>query len=686
MKERSLLLTAALLATANGSLRGPGHDRAIDNLHPSHEIDHSNHNGGDDTSQRQRHLQKKDLAKLKRINAERKRKNKLNRDGGVSPRRDGEEWSHLSKEEKKKLIQKLRAEEKQDDSKEKKDDKQGEEGARVQINPNQLAYLQQYFHHIDEGGMEMNSSPAQDFEESDGVVEWDDFTKAEKKRVKELMDGELKLTIKSESIDDSSSSKKGEGWSELSKQEKKELLNGSSDGEDKGDITQNSSLVGDNSDTEAGDFVIHNRPKPDTLTVDDILNHGSQSDMEENSQQANSGSGGKNQASTFAGTNDKDEEEEEEEEEEEMTQNSQAAGDFVLPMPMLTFGNQDEDEMKPNSASSNNISNGEQTAKNEDVSCPNCFTFASQLIDPSIQWDSFDSSSDLSWSMSGLGWETVTQGCYEGSSCIASGITDSPDHQGGAVYSNLTLTLDDTFDGGVLTFQVKVKDGLSMPNEAFYVTVDDEVKTSPLSFQDEWTEYSVAVGRDQHTVTWSHVYNPLSLESLPSSTAGGLVMDDLRYSPFERIKDQGFEDNKAKGFVMTSDGDAVWKIDNEDSNSGSYSIFASTKGIKQDSGSSNVNFVLYSEEGGILKYKISTSTTAPHDDFAILLNGKPVDAVFGLMPTFDYESLDIPKGKVAVTFQHRKNPGNLSLDVLEALGTVRTKGFTRLDDVRFEPK
>jgi hypothetical protein len=42
-------------------------------------------------------------------------------------------------------------------------------------------------------------------------------------------------------------------------------------------------------------------------------------------------------------------------------------------------------------------------------------------------------------------------------------------------------------------------------------------------------------------------------------------------------------------------------------------------------------------------------------------------------------------GKVVVTFQHRKNPGQFSDEVLEALGQVETEGLTRLDDIMFEP-
>jgi hypothetical protein len=297
--------------------------------------------------------------------------------------------------------------------------------------------------------------------------------------------------------------------------------------------------------------------------------------------------------------------------------------------------------------------------------------------------------------MSGIGWNIVesspaSRDCYEGKSCIASGITNDVTRSvtfGETTYSNLTLTTGDEFEGGVLTFQISVQDGVPMPNEVFFVTVDGMVRLSPISIgRDQWVEYSVPVSRGKHAVTWSHAHNPLGLETLPPRNGNtGLRMDDLRVSPFQRMANQGFEDDKATDFLMTSEGDAVWRLDDSASNSGSYSILARTSDINQDSGSSDVHFVLYSEGGGTLKYKISTSTTAPHDDFAILLNDQPVEAVFGLMPSFEYKSLDISMGKVAVTFRHRKNPGNLSDELLGALGKVMTEGITRLDDVRFEP-
>jgi hypothetical protein len=367
-------------------------------------------------------------------------------------------------------------------------------------------------------------------------------------------------------------------------------------------------------------------------------------------------------------------------------------------MPSLTFGNDQGDEdqdVSSNPAANNSFASADEISSSVEVTpevspdtnkgCPDCFTFAEQIADQSVQLDSFDASSDLDWSMYGLGWNVISQGCYEGTSCIASGINASPDHQEKPVYSNLTLTFDEDFDGGVLIFQLLAKDGFNIPNEAFYVTVDDDLKLSVMSTENKWTEYSVSVGKGKHVVTWSHVYNPLGLEAVPAINAGRLIIDDLRYHPFQRVRDQGFED-KNKGLTMTSDGDATWSVDNEDSVSGKYSILASSGKIKADSGSSNVNFVVYSKEGGTLKFKISMSTTAPHDDFAILLNNKPVDAFFGLMPSFEDQSLEIPMGKVVVTLQHRKNPGKLSRGILDSLGRVKTKSYTRLDDIRFEPK
>ncbi|KAL3803388.1 hypothetical protein HJC23_009352 [Cyclotella cryptica] len=330
------------------------------------------------------------------------------------------------------------------------------------------------------------------------------------------------------------------------------------------------------------------------------------------------------------------------------------------------------------------------------------YSFATTILDPSTP---LDPSTQFQWTTSGKKqWTNLhsSQDCYSTESCFISGIDAkmlrNGSWKGQPVYSNWTWTTDRGFKGGVLTFALYVEGTstrLVMPNEAFYVTVDEEVKSSRVAEAEEenaWVQYSVPIGRGQHVITWTHVYNPLGLEALPADTAGvtPLRVDDLRLTPFDRKMDQGFEDGTiSKRLIMTSDGDAVWKVDDGAANSGAYSILAKTKSIKGDSGSSNVQFVLYSERGGLLTYKISTSTTAPYDDFAVLFNGLSVDAIFGLtgtLPSFEFRELDVPMGKVVVTFQHRKNPGKFGGTVLEAWGKVETKGLTRLDDIAFEPR
>ncbi|KAL3805618.1 hypothetical protein HJC23_005862 [Cyclotella cryptica] len=618
-----LVMTMASLSPTMGSTLLRGADLDQSSHHPT-----------------RRHLpQNEGILNLKRINDERKRKNEQRQD---------DQWKSLSKEEKKKLLAELKIEEEAQQQK-----STGNLNEKVQngrVNGNQLAYLQQYFHQID-GDLEMQSSQLDDVDED---VTWQDLTKEEKKRVIAMMNEELKFH--------------NEVGDKLTKQEKKDkmkegLMQGSSQfvNGDSGEDNHN------DSETAVGaDEFVNNNSKPGKLTVDEVMNNNSENDGKENEE-------GMTQNSNQA------------------TNNNNLANGFLNPMPQLTFN----DNGSANDAFVSSNSNVPNDAPIAYGKCKGCYSFAKTLTDPSIQLDAFDPTSDLQWSMSGLGWSivessSVSGDCYEGESCIASGIrshaTDSVT-LGEPTYSNLTLTTDDEFEGGVLTFQVSVQDGLPMPNEAFFVTVDDKLRLAPISVDgDKWVEYSVPVGVGKHTVTWSHAYNPLGLEALPPRKGKmGLQMDDLRLSPFQRMANQGFEDDNAKELLMTSDGDAVWRLDDGASNSGSYSILASSSDISRGSGSSDVHFVLYSEDGGTLKYKISTSTTAPRDDFAILLNDQLKEAVFGLMPTFEYKSLDIPMGKVAVTFRHRKNPGNLSAELLGALGKVMTEGFTRLDDVRFEP-
>ncbi|KAL7515768.1 hypothetical protein ACHAWX_000844 [Stephanocyclus meneghinianus] len=639
-KRKLLLFTAvASLSPTRGGTLLRGSDLDESSHHRSH-----------------RHLpQNEGMQTLKRMNEERKRKNERQQD---------EQWKALSKDEKKKLLAELKYEE----QKQKSTEKLNENLKNGRVNGKQLAYLQQYFHQID-GDLEMQSSQ---LEEVDEDVTWQDLTKEEKKRVISMMNADLAFY--------------NEEGDKLTKQEKKEMMKEEKEEGDyeegskaEGVLLQDSSQFlngeegdhgGDNnngSDTADGaDELANNHPKPGKLTVDEVTNNNADSEGKEDEEDMTQNS-------------------------EQDTNNNSQANNFLIPMPQLTFN----DNGSANDAFVSSNSNLPNDAPASDNECKGCFSFAETLIDPSIQLDAFNPTSDLQWSMSGLGWNIVESSpasgdCYEGKSCIASGITDDDIRSvrlGETTYSNLTLTTRDEFEGGVLTFQISVQDGVPLPNEAFFVTVDDTVRLSPISLgSDQWVEYSVPVSKGKHVVTWSHAYNPLGLSTLPPRKGEiGLRMDDLRVSPFQRMINQGFEDDKATDFLMTSDGDAVWRLDDSASNSGSYSILARTSDINEDSGSSDVHFVLYSEDGGTLKYKISSSTTAPHDDFAILLNDQPVEAVFGLMPSFEYKSLDIPTGKVEVTFRHRKNPGNFSDELLSALGKVMTEGLTRLDDVRFEP-
>jgi hypothetical protein len=181
---------------------------------------------------------------------------------------------------------------------------------------------------------------------------------------------------------------------------------------------------------------------------------------------------------------------------------------------------------------------------------------------------------------------------------------------------------------------------------------------------------------------------------MPSARGGevGLWMDDLRVAPFTSPGDLsrlemtngggggGGEDGGASSWEIAKDGNVV---------------VASTSDIQGSmSGSADIRFALYSEKGALLTYRVRTSTTGPHEDFAILLNknggedsaaSSVVANVFGDMLGYERRSLAIPKGKVLVTLSHRKNPGRLSRDLLLSLGeVVGTEGRTWLEDLSLD--
>lgn len=310
------------------------------------------------------------------------------------------------------------------------------------------------------------------------------------------------------------------------------------------------------------------------------------------------------------------------------------------------------------------------------------WTFVPSLSDVSESFDGFERSSKLDWTIGG--WEKSNSHVSEGESAVRSGITSQTYRQqppGKSTSSDLTLTTDGKFEGGVLTFVIWARQ-LSLPNEAFYVTVDGDVALEPEVTSNKsggkggWVEYSVPVTRGEHAVTWTHVYNPFGLESLPSSNGEvGLWMDDLRYAPFTPSKSgviglDALEMTTGKGGSMkwtAADGRAI----------------ASSAGMGRE-GNADIQFVLHTRRGGKLRYTVRTSTTAPHNDFAILLNEDVVDAIFGEMAGFEERTLTIPPGKQLVTLRHRENPGGYGGSVLDSLGEVGTDGLTWLDDLSFE--
>ena len=230
-----------------------------------------------------------------------------------------------------------------------------------------------------------------------------------------------------------------------------------------------------------------------------------------------------------------------------------------------------------------------------------------------------------------------------------------------------------------MTFQI-LAESLTLPTEAFYVTVDGDVKlsqsdTARTTSAGDWVEYSVPVGKDNKEVTWTHVYNPFELESLPEGDGNdvGLWMDDLRYIPYTTEDDIG-------QMEMTNDGDGgKWKTEGDGTR-----VVASTDDIKGSDGYADISFIMATHNGGTLKYKVKTSTSAPHDDHAVLFNGREADAMFGEMAGFDENVIEVPHGKQLVTLRHRKNPGGFSESLLGGLGNVPTDGMTWLKDLSFE--
>jgi hypothetical protein len=604
---------------------------------------------------------KKDINELKRINAERKKLNQETRRKKEKKELVLEKsaWKKLTKNEKKNLLEELKKEEKEGKLGKIIPDKKPKEDTYTESNSN--SFLEQYSTLLN-----VNIDP----NDADSI--WKSLNKNEKKQILALQEGKV-IIQNGEIVDNPDYTVE-----KLTKEEKKELMKQEKE-EGKNNDSEDTTTLMPNSD-EVGSKPKPNEPEDDKKEDDlkpnsdanTFVNTKPQIDSQPDPETASTTTSTTTTTTTATSTTQPPETtimttESPEDKEEDMTSNSNPVGnsnanDFVIPMPSITIGSS-----TTTTTTTTPMSEGSPT-------CPNCYVFASELPDPSTPYNS----NTLKWTMSGVAWSTYKDDCLTSDSCVVSGLSsDVPARE--TTYSNLTLTTEKDFKGGVLTFYLKGK--LVMPNEAFFVSVDDEVASSPVSHHvNGWNEIGVVIDRGVHVVTWTHVVNPLGLKALPPREVVGLVVDGLRYSPFQKQTeiDQDFEDGRGKGLTMTSDGDATWEVVND-------SIVAKTPDIKKESGSSNVNLMLHSQFGGTLQYMMSTSTTAPHDDFAVLLNGEVVEALLATT-SFQLRKLEIPKGKTAVTFQHRKNPGRFSQSVLDSFSQITNAvGVTRLDDIKFIP-
>lgn len=336
--------------------------------------------------------------------------------------------------------------------------------------------------------------------------------------------------------------------------------------------------------------------------------------------------------------------------------------------------------------------------------------------DTTVQLESFEDNDNIIPSLHGVTamkwttplidpWSPSKDYASEGMWSTMSGLTPSVLKDAATTttptYSNMTLIIEENFDGGVMTFKV-LGPGLGLPYEALFVMVDDRIEVNigdsttaaDGNNADGWVEYSVPVEYGTHEVKWVHVYNPfgLLLSSLPPQEEKrrkrdgiGLFIDDVRFAKFTKSNDKskidiinGHCDSSSIAGTTTS---LPWQVIDE-----GQTIIASTSDITNHA---DIQFVIFSAKGGMLTYSLHTSTTAPMDDFAILLNSggnvdKTVEAIFGNMPGYEVKSLSVPKGKVTITLRHRKDPGMLGEALLGTLGSVSTDGRSSLRDLRFE--
>lgn len=232
-----------------------------------------------------------------------------------------------------------------------------------------------------------------------------------------------------------------------------------------------------------------------------------------------------------------------------------------------------------------------------------------------------------------------------------------------------------------------------LPFETLQLLVDDQFLVELTTTDEQWLQAGAMLSAGKHKVSWRLAKNPsvvpddlLAGMEAPPFRIGEAWLDNVSLLPATAPFVEAFEtgDFSQNAWLLT--GDAQWSITDSNKHEGTYSATAKTDEIVADTGKSDLNIDIITEQGGLLGFQILASVSDPFDHVNVLIDDIAVLTYSTVSTEWLYQEVTIQPGKRKVTFQLVKNPGAVPPEAYAALPPVDGRlGQVWVDEIVFTP-
>ena len=232
-----------------------------------------------------------------------------------------------------------------------------------------------------------------------------------------------------------------------------------------------------------------------------------------------------------------------------------------------------------------------------------------------------------------------------------------------------------------------------LPFETLQLLVDDQFLVELTTTDEQWLQAGAMLSAGKHKVSWRLAKNPsvvpddlLAGMEAPPFRIGEAWLDNVSLLPATASFVEAFEtgDFSQNAWLLT--GDAQWSITDSNKHEGTYAATAKTDEIVADTGKSDLNIDIITEQGGLLGFQILASVADPFDHVNVLIDDIAVLTYSTVSTEWLYQEVTIQPGKRKVTFQLVKNPGAVPPEAYAALPPVDGRlGQVWVDEIVFTP-